>query len=246
MLNNKYKFISTLVFFVLLSPISLLAYTFERDLKVGSTGEDVKMLQIFLNTKPETKVAATGPGSSGNETLYFGPATHRAVVLFQEIYKAETLSPIGLLYGTGFVGPLTRAVLGRLSAAGPISVTPITSKEPSPSIQKGIVSFKNVFDETKDTGVYINELTPINASVESEVIIKGSGFDKRNTIYSVLGIIENVSASNGVIKFDIDDFPEIKNYKGKIYELKGLTVYVRVGTKNGVSTNAGYFVLSGN
>src|SRR3989344_5617400 len=50
--------------------------TFTRNLTVGSTGSDVKTLQQFLNGKGYT-VASSGPGSAGNESMYFGPATRR-------------------------------------------------------------------------------------------------------------------------------------------------------------------------
>jgi len=40
---------------------------FTRDLEIGMTGDDVKALQVFLNTHGY-EVAASGPGSSGNET----------------------------------------------------------------------------------------------------------------------------------------------------------------------------------
>ena len=57
-------------------------YTWTRDLKTGATGADVKMLQMFLNSNADTRVAATGAGSTGMETETFGPATAAAVSKF--------------------------------------------------------------------------------------------------------------------------------------------------------------------
>jgi hypothetical protein len=45
-------------------------YTWTRDLNVGATGADVKMLQQFLNADADTRVAAEGVGSVGMETEF--------------------------------------------------------------------------------------------------------------------------------------------------------------------------------
>jgi peptidoglycan hydrolase-like protein with peptidoglycan-binding domain len=84
-------------------------YTWTRDLKTGATGADVMELQKFLNSNEDTRVAATGVGSAGMETSYFGPATAAAVSKFQMKYRADILSPAGLVNPTGFFGPSTRA-----------------------------------------------------------------------------------------------------------------------------------------
>ena len=79
---------------------------FTRDLALGSRGEDVRNLQIFLNTQGFT-VSNQGVGSKGNETDYFGPATHSAVIRFQNYYRDDILTPVGLRSGTGYFGPST-------------------------------------------------------------------------------------------------------------------------------------------
>lgn len=78
------------------------ASTFARDLDVGSTGADVKALQQFLNTHGYS-VAATGPGSSGNETTTFGGLTQAALATFQ---AAKGITPT-----VGYFGPKTRAII---------------------------------------------------------------------------------------------------------------------------------------
>lgn len=84
-------------------------YTWTRSLNMGATGMDVMKLQQFLNADAATQVAATGAGSAGNETEYYGPATGAAVAKFQEMYRADILSPLGLVNSTTFFGPSTMA-----------------------------------------------------------------------------------------------------------------------------------------
>jgi hypothetical protein len=74
---------------------------FTRILKQKMTGEDVKNLQIYLNTYGYP-IAITGVGSIRHETNYFGLKTKQALMKFQ---KANNLKPDGI------VGPLTKSKL---------------------------------------------------------------------------------------------------------------------------------------
>ncbi len=76
----------------------------QRSLRMGSTGEDVRCLQRFLNYAGYT-VAIAGAGSMGNETMYFGPATASAVTRWQNANAPQVLVPAGLSSGTGLFGP---------------------------------------------------------------------------------------------------------------------------------------------
>lgn len=78
------------------------APTFARDLKTGDTGTDVRALQTYLDTHG-SPVAASGPGSTGQETEKFGALTKAALATFQ---AAHGISP-----AAGYFGPLTRAYL---------------------------------------------------------------------------------------------------------------------------------------
>ncbi len=73
-----------------------------RDLQQGSSGADVKALQVYLNASGYT-VAASGAGSMGNETMTFGPATKAAVIKLQ---TAWSISP-----AAGYVGAKSRAAI---------------------------------------------------------------------------------------------------------------------------------------
>jgi len=96
---------------------------FTRNLKVGATGADVMDLQKVLNAKGYT-VAATGVGSAGMETQYYGPATAAAVSKMQEAFASEILAPLGLTKGTGIFGAATRAKANTLC-------TPMTPTTPT-------------------------------------------------------------------------------------------------------------------
>lgn len=78
-----------------------------RDLYPGSQGADVRSLQEYLNARGFT-LAASGAGSPGNETTYYGNLTASAVRRFQESHFAEILSPLGYASGTGICGSSTR------------------------------------------------------------------------------------------------------------------------------------------
>ena len=83
---------------------------FATALEAGMTHPDIKRLQQVLNSDPDTRVAASGSGSPGNETEYFGALTEAAVKKFQ--VKHGIAGPGDS--GYGFVGPKTRAKLNSL------------------------------------------------------------------------------------------------------------------------------------
>lgn len=96
------------------------SYSFTRDLTLGSTGDDVKVLQQWLNANGYT-VAASGAGSAGNESTYFGNLTKVALAKYQ---AAKGITP-----AVGYFGPITRSslvVVGGGSTGGTV-VLPGTS-----------------------------------------------------------------------------------------------------------------------
>lgn len=82
-------------------------YNFTMNFSVGDSNPEVMDVQTFLNDQGFT-VAASGAGSPGMETDYYGSLTAGAVSMFQEAYADEILTPLGLTAGTGYWGPATR------------------------------------------------------------------------------------------------------------------------------------------
>ncbi len=80
-----------------------------RDLELGTTGEDVRALQQLLNANG-FPLAASGVGSPGNETDYFGTLTQAAVAAYQ---AANNVAPTA-----GYFGTLTRASMTAKGIAG--------------------------------------------------------------------------------------------------------------------------------
>ena len=76
-------------------------FTFTRTLIAGQSGTDVKALQKYLNARGFI-VSTKGPGSKGNETMFFGAATKAALIKFQRSNKISA---------SGFFGPITKAFI---------------------------------------------------------------------------------------------------------------------------------------
>ena len=87
------------------SSVSIKNYSFTRDLHIRMSGPDVLVLQQFLNTHG-FYISASGFGSVGNESTYFGQATKAALIAFQ---NANNLSP-----ARGYFGSKTRAIFNLL------------------------------------------------------------------------------------------------------------------------------------
>src|SRR3989344_2970818 len=113
------------------SPSTTVSTTFTKNLTVGSTGSDVKALQQFLNGKGYT-VASSGPGSAGNESMYFGPATRAALAKYQ---AAQGISP-----AVGYFGPTTmKSVNAMMGGTTPLTTTPGTTPEVTVPAGTGLV-----------------------------------------------------------------------------------------------------------
>lgn len=78
---------------------------FTKNLFLGRVGDEVKCLQQYLN-KAGFVLALSGPGSPGNETIYFGPKTKAALARWQ---AANKVSP-----PSGYFGPISKAQYSKI------------------------------------------------------------------------------------------------------------------------------------
>jgi len=197
-----------------LASISQNSEEISRNLKLGDKGEDVKSLQIFLNSDKKTQIADSGPGSPGEETTYFGPLTKNAVIALQELYTKDILAPVGLSSGTGYVGPSTRAKLNNLvNAKDEIKEVAVVEEIEGESTfieVENPIEIPNLFDGvdiTKDTDFYIVNISDYYVRPGDTIQVSGTGFSElSNTITFGEIDIENVAAvSPESLMFEVPD-----------------------------------------
>ncbi len=154
------------IFILLAVPLTLNAYTFTQTLKVGSEGQDVLELQKVLNSNSVTRVANVGPGSPGNESMFFGERTKQAVINLQNLFSDIILKPVGLSTGTGFVGQSTINFLNQFS-----------SIDTSTNTQQPLVPSNTNTSTSKNVPV-VDMVTPEKFSGNAKVTITGKNFSE--------------------------------------------------------------------
>ncbi len=174
--------------------------SFTRNLKIGDQGPDVKLLQQILNIDPVTAVAVSGIGAVGKETATFGAMTQRAVIRFQKKYAAMTLTPIGLVEGTGYVGSLTRSALASVfnTKSG---ASKNTSNNTNSTNQTNTGGVNYTPNQTSSSDPVIYSLDPSSGTNDTTVTIHGANFDlKNNTVllaYEPSTTFTNIPSADG-------------------------------------------------
>ncbi len=126
--------------------------TFTRALTVGSTGSDVMCLQKYLNDGGHQQVSATGAGSAGNESSYFGLKTKAAVAAWQ---AAHGVSP-----AVGYFGVISRAKYSALVAINATTPPPGPPGPPGPPAPPSVGTGLLISSATQPA----NALAPKNAA----------------------------------------------------------------------------------
>src|SRR5574343_146855 len=174
-------------------------------LRQGSRGAQVMELQQFLNNcSAETMVDATGPGSKGMETSFFGPATRRAVIAFQNKFGVTTTAT-----SAGLVGPMTRAAIAKGCGTG-TGTTPVVTGGVSASLSStspasgtlvagsaaaNMAEF--VFSNGTSSAVKISNVTLMRSGISVDTTL--------SNVYLYNGVnrlTDSASVSNGVITFN--------------------------------------------
>lgn len=101
-------------------------HDFNVNLKIGDSGSEVASLIEALEREGFKITMEVGPSSVFDESVA------SAVTGFQEKYKDEILTPLGLKYGTGYAGASTRKKLNSLYGCGVIP-TPTPTPIPTPT-----------------------------------------------------------------------------------------------------------------
>lgn len=177
-------------------------FTFNDNLKIGDTGEDVRVLQKILNSNPKTEVSSGGSGSKDKETLFFGALTKNAVIKFQELYASDILQPFGLKSGTGFVGTSTRSKLNSLIRLGNTSENISEMTSLSTSTASLVKNSRNSSTQTELGNNSISETKTVSTKNSSnpfvrvyatskyqarpgdELVLEGEGFTRTlNTLH---------------------------------------------------------------
>lgn len=214
-------------------------YTFTRDLKTGSTGPDVKVLQQILNSDQRTVIAASGVASPGQETTSYGVATREAVKKFQALF----IEYIGV--ANGVFGPKTRTVMnavcnGEYYTSGKGQVYSGVSTQNTVNNNMGTVSTSTA--STSDTvapQIYLrSNSTAIAQGVSFRIIVTASEPIQAFTPESI--IIEGGSVSD-IRKLSPNSYSLLvtpaEGAKAVIAQVEADRVYDLAGNKNDNASN---------
>jgi hypothetical protein len=185
--------------------VQIVNCNFTQDLYLGVTSPEVQCLQEYLNSAG-FKVAASGPGSSGNETDYFGTLTQAAVIKWQE---ANGVSP-----AAGYFGPISRAAYEKIvsgqSLSSPQSSANNAQSSTSNSLQTASAAealqsstSQNSTPQTAATAAIFQPYPtnpPPNAGLNCYVSPLQSSSAAKNVVLITHGLVDNATSPTGWVQ----------------------------------------------
>jgi len=228
--------------------------TFTRDLQLGVTGDDVKCLQVYLNTHG-FPIAASGVGSAGHETGEYKTLTEAAVIKWQ---KANKLAPaIGyfgaqsrLLFKNGSASIATTA--GTATVNAPLLQVPTTSdtvdsSNPNAALIAQVMALKAILEgkatalPTTHTAATVaaTVVTPV-VSVASGTIATTSEFTDATARTAMSAALSQIAKAESAIKKndEADTLDDAKDYlvDAKDLVITGLRAYLRNDFETALTT----------
>lgn len=169
------------------------SYNFTRDLTLGSKGDDVKALQQWLNAQGFA-VAASGAGSVGNESTYFGSLTQGALAKWQ---AANGVSP-----AVGYFGPITRAKIASMGGGTTTGGgTPVVSVPAGTDLVVSMAA-DSPTGRTIGSGTAFNKALKVNLTAGAKAVkitsitVQKSGFVANSNLNGV-DIIDSTGMRHG-------------------------------------------------
>lgn len=172
-------------------------FSFQKNLKLGDNSQDVRQLQIVLNSDIGTRISDSGIGSKGQESTYFGQLTANAVMRFQLKYRKEVLDPYNIYTPTGFVGSATRNKLNNLISS--VSARPIVVKSASTasSSPTGRSQVSGPLPLVKDKLPRLYTARPQQIKKGDIFTLVGAGFQVENTVHIGTNVFPHVLPQDG-------------------------------------------------
>ncbi len=190
-MNNLMKTGAVIILSIIITPAIALASCgaqISRTLTAGMKGNDVKIMQQFLNDFPEYQISKTGTNSKGKESGVYDIATVKAFKKFQTNNATLILKPAGLKIANGVVGKYSRSIINNSNCT-----TSDDALAPSTAVSKGIdkETSVSVDKEFLDMKARLSEITKILHSDSSNV--KSSFSDEKTRIDLLKQKIESIT-----------------------------------------------------
>ncbi|MBI5401389.1 peptidoglycan-binding protein [Candidatus Wolfebacteria bacterium] len=191
------------------------SYNYTRDLTSGSTGNDVKALQQFLNSKGYT-VASSGAGSVGNESTYFGSKTAAALAKYQ--------AAVGISPAAGYFGPKTRAYVNSL-AAGTTPTTPGTTPVVVPTTGLAIT----LASDNPAAGSLISGAARVEVLKAAFTAGTSGGVTLNGVKFTKTGVLSDTAINNAYLIEGGKVIAQFASISGGIITFSGLNLGVNAG-----------------